>query len=208
MKLSPFSAIVAVAGALVDSARFVEVGLSLHGSTWPLWNEWRGVIHGISSGAFGLTMAGVIIVAADAIAATRSRGLAVALIAMLVASVASATGAISGATDGALHVLLNLCAVVAPTLAVVIVPIAHVLRETPVVAPVAPPEMPGIALLVDRLDDLTQTIANSGRNRPVATFEVQGMSETPQAPQIAKKRGLTATERSRAYRQRKRITSG
>ena len=201
MKLSPFSAIVAVAGALVDSARFVEVGLSLHGSTWPLWNEWRGVIHGISSGAFGLVMAGVIIVAADAIAATRSRGLAVALIAMLVASVASATGAISGATDGALHVLLNLCAVVAPTLAVVIVPIAHVLRETPAVAPVAPPEMPGIALLVDRLDDLTQTIASIGRNKPVAT-------ETPQAPQIAKKRGLTATERSRAYRQRKRITSG
>ena len=42
MKLTGFEKAVALAGAVVDAARFVEIGLGIHSSSWPWWTANSG----------------------------------------------------------------------------------------------------------------------------------------------------------------------
>jgi hypothetical protein len=125
MKLTGFEKAVALAGAVVDAARFVEIGLGIHSSSWPWWTANSGWIHGVSSGAFGLVLAAVIIIAAGALAREMSYALLALLTGTIVSSVIAAVAALMD-----FHSWLTVaCAVLSPTLAVVALPIAAAIRE-------------------------------------------------------------------------------
>lgn len=120
MKLSKLEWVVAILGAFVDAPRFVEIGLGLYKSTWPEWEAARGVIHGLTTGAFGLVLAVVIIIAAGELVRNWSPLLFGLLTGTIVSSTIATVSALTGANGwGAVT-----CAAIAPTLAVVVLPIA------------------------------------------------------------------------------------
>ena len=120
IKLSWYEWLVAILGAFVDAPRFVEIGLGLYKSTWPEWEAARGMIHGLTTGAFGLVLAFVIIIAAGQLVVSWSPLLFGLLTATLVTSTAATVSALMGINSwGAV-----LCAALAPTLAVVVLPVA------------------------------------------------------------------------------------
>jgi len=112
--------LVAFAGALVDAPRFVEIGLGLHGSAWAWWDASRGVIHGLTTGAFGMVLAAIIIMACAALMSNWSWALAGLLTATVVTSVVATVSALVGANGWAAVT----CAAISPTLAVIVLPVA------------------------------------------------------------------------------------
>ncbi|MFZ1795010.1 MAG: hypothetical protein WAU96_16460 [Anaerolineae bacterium] len=167
MKLTGFEKTVALAGAVVDAARFVEIGLGIHSSSWPWWAANSGWIHGVSSGAFGLVLAAVIIIAAGALAREMSYALLALLTGTIVSSVIAAVAALMD-----FHSWLTVaCAVLSPTLAVVALPIAAAIRErTEGVSPQNAPK--------------TRTTIKGG-------VQVERVTETPETPVLVDSRAMS-----------------
>ena len=180
VKLSRLELLVAFLGALVDAPRFVEIGLGLYGSKWVEWENARGMIHGLTTGAFGLVLAAVIIIAAGELV----RNWSPLLFGLLTGTIVTSTAATVSALVGAQGWFAVLCAALAPTLAVVVLPIAaHSRANTSPNAPKTRTTMRG-AIEVQR------TTESQPEAAPV---RFEGMPEAaPQnTPQVAEQKQLT-----------------
>ena len=147
MKLTREEKLVAIAGAILDVPRFVDIGVALHGGA--MKSELWSVAHGVTSGAFSLVVALSIVVSMGALARAKRRGFAFYALAVSLGVMLISVGvAVYCALRGEMGPVFTAAAVIAPLLVVSNVPLAAMLRETAGAATETPLQIPTGANIV------------------------------------------------------------
>lgn len=163
MKLSREEKAVAIAGAILDAPRFVDIGVALHNAK--ITHEAWSAVHGATSGVFSLVVAASIVISFGALARAKQRNVAFyTLLVSLMLMLVSVGVAVYCALRSETGAIFTAAAVVAPLLVISNVPLAAMLRETEQVAPVA------------------QTTTENSEKLPVLrSQDAQGEAQTPKA---------------------------
>ncbi len=163
MNLSREEKLVAIAGAILDMPRFVDIGFALHNAkiTHELWSA----AHGATSGIFSLVVATSIILSFSALARAKQRGVAFyALLVSLMMMLVSVGVAVYCALRGETGAIFTAAAVVAPLLVISNVPLAAMLRETA--------EIAAVTRIKTESDEKLPVLRNQGAQGEAQTLKV------------------------------------
>ena len=160
MKLSREEKAVAIAGAILDAPRFVDIGVALHNAK--ITHEAWSAVHGATSGVFSLVVAASIVISFGALARAKQRNVAFyTLLVSLMLMLVSVGVAVYCALRSETGAIFTAAAVVAPLLVISNVPLAAMLRETEQVA--------------------QATTENSEKLPVLRSQDAQGEAQTPKA---------------------------
>lgn len=147
MKLSREEKAVAIAGAILDAPRFVDIGVALHNAK--ITHEAWSAVHGATSGVFSLVVAASIVISFGALARAKQRNVAFyTLLVSLMLMLVSVGVAVYCALRSETGAIFTAAAVVAPLLVISNVPLAAMLRETAGAATETPLQIPTGANIV------------------------------------------------------------